>query len=242
MAWPLAWLYSGCRSTPGEPSGGEPGIAGEPLAGEAEALPARVIAIAAGRFSAYALTAGGNVWAWGANEKRQLGDGVPHRRYSPVQVTAVAGVRSVATCDGYTCAAGSDGSVWEWGRHASSDPASWEPGSTPRKLSGLSEVWAVAVGARAAVALRSDGTVWAWGCNHLGQLGNGGVEVSLAPLRVAGPSDVKAVAAGISCAYAMKSDGSVWAWGPNQFGQLGDGTTTAADVPVRVGPGVFGSP
>jgi alpha-tubulin suppressor-like RCC1 family protein len=45
--------------------------------------------------------------------------------------------------------------------------------STPRQVSSLSAVTAIAGGDFHSLALRSDGTVWAWGLNAAGELGNG---------------------------------------------------------------------
>lgn len=240
VAFPLVPMCSGCRSS-GEPSAGEPGTPGGVPAGLPETLPVRVTAIAAGRHSAYALTENGTVWAWGGNEERQLGNGVPYCQHVPVQVTALTGVKAVATRGrftiqgykpglGYTCAVASDGTVWEWGKHLWSDPDSWEPGSTPRKLSGVSDVRAVAVSSLAGVALRSDGTVWSW---EPLSVWSRFAPKSL-PSQVEGLSGVIVIAAGICSSYALKDDGSVWAWGWNGEGQLGNGSEKDSEVPVKV--------
>ena len=47
----------------------------------------KVLAIAAGRFHTIALVEGGEVWAWGCNSNRQLGDGTKFDRATPVQVS-----------------------------------------------------------------------------------------------------------------------------------------------------------
>lgn len=45
-----------------------------------------VVAIAAGAYHSLALTKDGTVWAWGRNNRGQLGDGTKERRATPVQV------------------------------------------------------------------------------------------------------------------------------------------------------------
>lgn len=50
------------------------------------ALPSRAVQIAAGKSSSYALLDDGYVWAWGANNVGQLGDGTTTDRHSPVRI------------------------------------------------------------------------------------------------------------------------------------------------------------
>ena len=65
------------------------------------------------------------------------------------------------------------------------------------RVSGLSDVVAIAAGRRHSLALKADGTVWAWGNNTDGQLGDGTTTDRLTPVQVSGLSDVVAIAAGL---------------------------------------------
>ena len=65
---------------------------------------------------------------------------------------------------------------------------------TPKKVSFLSKIKAVAAGENHSVALKSDGTVWTWGDNVEGQLGNGTTKDSSLPAQVSSLTNVIAIA------------------------------------------------
>jgi alpha-tubulin suppressor-like RCC1 family protein len=94
----------------------------------------------------------------------------------------------------------------------------------PMKVTGLSDVVAIAASEHHTVVLKEDGTVWAWGENRSGELGDGTTFDRLTPVRVSGLTDVVAITAGGSRGgghtVALKADGTVWA-----CGQLGGGRT-----------------
>jgi len=173
------------------------------------------------------LTQGGNVVAWGDNEKGQTtvpaglsgvvaiaaggshtvalkSDGtlVAWGRNSDGQTTVPAGlsgVVAIAAGGAHTVALKSDGTVVAWGGN--------DRGQTTVPA-GLSGVVAIAAGGAHTVALKSDGTVVAWGGNDRGQ--------ATVP---AGLSGVVAIAAGDGHTVALKSDGTVVAEGKNISGQ-----------------------
>ena len=72
-------------------------------------------AIAARLSHDLALAEDGTVWAWGANDSGQLGDGTTVNRFSPVQVSGLSGVVAVVAGACHSLALRSDGSVWAWG-------------------------------------------------------------------------------------------------------------------------------
>jgi alpha-tubulin suppressor-like RCC1 family protein len=110
------------------------------------------------------------------------------------------------------------------------------PEPTPRHVSGLSGVTAIA----GRYALLPDGTVRAWGQNNWGQLGvgwhAGSYGFASVPVRVRGLSGITAIAAAESNGYALRSDGTVWGWGENYNNQVGPQTTPdrIVDLPVRI--------
>jgi hypothetical protein len=55
-----------------------------------------VASVAAGDFHSLALRQDGTVWAWGANEKGQRGNGNQYELYTPRQVTGVSGGTKLA--------------------------------------------------------------------------------------------------------------------------------------------------
>ena len=80
----------------------------------------KFVAIAAGRSHTIALVEGGEVWAWGCNAGRQLGDGTKFDRAVPVQVrlppqkfVAIAASRREYSDGSFALSEG--GECWTWG-------------------------------------------------------------------------------------------------------------------------------
>ena len=71
--------------------------------------------VAAGDLHSLALRSDGTVWAWGGNERGQLGDGTTDDRHRPVQVIGLDHVRTIVTCYYHNLALRTDGTVWAWG-------------------------------------------------------------------------------------------------------------------------------
>ncbi len=201
-----------------------------------------VIAISAGGVHSLAVTAAGQVLAWGDNEYGQLGDGTTMDRHSPVRVKLPAGTRVIAVGASYNCsmALTAAGQVWAWGHNGSGqlgDGTRTESHVPVRvKLPKGVRVTAIAVGGFDGLALTSAGHVLAWGDNGFGQLGNGTRRSSSLPVRVRFPAGTEVTAVGVGSLHnlALTSAGHVLAWGSNAFGQLGNGTRTNSDIPVRV--------
>ncbi|MBT1177036.1 Ig-like domain-containing protein [Bifidobacterium callimiconis] len=98
------------------------------------------------------------------------------------------------------------------------------------KVSGLSDVVAVAADQDQSFAVKKDGTVWAWGKNKgadpyvghdtAGTLGTGSSEDTVTtPQQVKGLSDIQSISAAGNSAFAVKKDGTLWAWGQDGVAQ-----------------------
>ncbi len=184
---------------------------------------------------------------WGQNESRQLGTGtnIPSSD-TPLTVSNLNFVKGIAAGTFNGMALLEDGTVRDWGSNEDGQlgDGSSEEGtsSVPVKVSGLSEVKAIAVGESHALALLANGTVKAWGEGEQGELGDGSTSNSDVPVTV-GPvkggvveplKGVVAIAAAANYSMALLENGTVEAWGENEHGQLGDGSTVRADVPQAV--------
>ncbi len=200
------------------------------------------------RLAAPALATSSGVLAWGGGGAGQLGNSTTRSSNTPVAVSGLSGVTSVAAGGEHSLALLGDGTVVAWGSNqdgqlgdgSRTGPEECEFGKPcsdiPVPVSGLGEVTAIAAGSEHSLALLSNGTVMAWGYNINGQLGTPG-EDSDVPVPVSGLSGVTAIAAGGDFSLALLSNGTVMAWGSNYNGQLGDsqrGYETNSDVPVPV--------
>jgi alpha-tubulin suppressor-like RCC1 family protein len=185
------------------------------------------------------------VRAWGENGLGELGDGTVEQRLAPVAVSGLTGVTATSAGDFWSLALFENGTVDAWGANewgqlgdggfkgpeeCSTNNEPHPCSTTPRPVTGLSGVTAIASGEIHNLALLGDGTVRAWGYDGWWQLGDGtegqtGCSCRPVPITPTGLSGVTAIAAGYEHSLALLSNGTVKAWGRNDFGELGDGTT-----------------
>jgi len=118
-----------------------------------------IVAIAAGGQFSLALTHAGNVWAWGANDRGQLGDNSLVDRLAPVPVRAPQGLglvqmKAIAAGSAHALALHADGRVWSWGWNSkgqlgdgtTADRSSALRVKTSSKGADLEDVKAIAAG------------------------------------------------------------------------------------------------
>ena len=205
----------------------------------------------------------GNAYAWGRNNRGQLGDGTTSQRTTPVVVrmpdrntypdlpkdfTYV----QVSAGANHSLALGSDGNAYAWGDNGNGQLGNnttsrntpvriGKPADLPKDFTYLQ----VSAGDQYSLAVGSDGNAYAWGRNNRGQLGDGTTTSRSTPVRVRMPDrstypdlledfTYVQVSAGYLHSLAVGSDGNAYAWGLNDSGELGDGTTTSRSTPVRV--------
>lgn len=221
---------------------------------------ADIISAAYGQHTGYAVTADGDVYAWGMNASGQVGVGsfVQWEYYSPVKVNRgaiPAGVKptEVIAGSGHVSVLADNGWVYSWGEPSSGDgtnnwqtePVALAQGQIPVGVT----ITQVAKGNGNAYGLGSDGWIYAWGSNFMGAVGDGTgststVATRTTPVRVnqgAVPAGVTftQVAAGSYNAYGVGTDGHVYSWGNNGNGMLGIGDTSVPWVmePVLMAQG-----
>ena len=233
-ALPAATAPERPPSAPALQGGGGPcGLVPRPVVGPAGTGQLSGIAsVSGGANHSVALARDGTVWAWGENDRGQLGSG---------DITGPEMCKPFPSKDAFPC---STRPVQVIG---------------PDRKGHLDKVKAIAAGEDVTLALRTDGTVWAWGTNQFDALGQKdddsklqpcyaplfgqAVPCSPVPIQVVGPNglgfldDVTAVAAqGLGDhVAALRSDGTVWDWGVDDAGQLGiGGVKTSIGFPVQV--------
>jgi alpha-tubulin suppressor-like RCC1 family protein len=175
------------------------------------------------------------VYAWGENDRGQLGDGTFEQRLTPVKVVGLPGdVRQLSAGPAHSLALMADGSVWAWGSNGMGQLGNGNTTNSnrPVKVFGLTSVTAVAAGSQHSLAVTSDGSVYGWGENARGQLGTGTTTdaPTTAPVRMVGVDNAAQVAAGFGASYVLDKVGNLFAVGSNDQAQLGIGT--AKDVRV----------
>ncbi|KAL9237564.1 hypothetical protein vseg_012096 [Gypsophila vaccaria] len=144
-------------------------------------LPTDVVSVAAGHYHSLAVTAKGELWAWGRNDEGQLGRGVLEPRHSwneprPVEGLVNVNVRAAFASGVISAAVGDDGSVWTWGRSKRGQLGHGKgvlEALAPSRVKALAEedVVKVSLGWGHALAQTIDGKLFGWGYSADGRLG-----------------------------------------------------------------------
>jgi len=72
--------------------------------------------VSAGWDHTMAIKTDGSIWAWGSNDRGELGDGTNNSRRTPVQVGRTKDWAVVSAGGFRTIAIKTDGSLWAWGQ------------------------------------------------------------------------------------------------------------------------------
>jgi alpha-tubulin suppressor-like RCC1 family protein len=129
------------------------------------------------------------LWAWGRNSNGQLGDGTNNERWTPVQVSGLAGMTAIAAGENHAISLKGDGTVWAWGDNSNGQlgdgttTARW----TPVQVNTLTGAQGIAAGYQDSFASTTIGAVWAWGDNIYGQLGDGTTTDRWSPVQITLP-------------------------------------------------------
>jgi alpha-tubulin suppressor-like RCC1 family protein len=210
-------------------------------------LPGKVLQVAMGDTTQYALLEDGTVVAWGSNDEGQLGNGpmgatgelgrYPKPSFTPVRVTGLTNISQIEAGKKHAVALRKDGTVWAWGTRDEGAIGDGQPKTLrpvmaigPTQVKGLQGITQIAAAGNHNLALRSDGKVMAWGHNRDGQLGNGTRDNGWAPAEVIGLDRIVGISAGIASfagncfSGAVRDDGTAWTWGSGVSGVMGNGT------------------
>ena len=209
-----------------------------------------VSAIAAGYNTSVALKtdgdSSGTVWAWGADDYGQLGDGNvdTNANASPIQVANVSDVTLVAAGSASSFAVqerASSNVVLGWGSDISGqlgDGLNILASTAPGVVSGLGDVLTLASAGSHSLAVADDGTVWAWGMNNFGQVGDGTYTGRSVPVRVGGLvlSDATWLNADSDGDGLTNAQEAALGTDPNNPDTNGDGISDGAEVALGLSP------
>ena len=221
--------------------------------------------VAAGYNHTVVRTSDGLLFAWGANDRGQLGTANLTASQTPVAVkmsgvlsgkTAVrvfAGPASLATI-----VQASDNKLYTWGGRGLGQLGNGSWGTTLEavQVSATGTFVSASTGDGFSVSASSDNFVSTWGAGELGQLANGmdGMKPSraAADLMTLSGRKLVSIVAGHgtptnSLSYdlnqpfqiALDANGTAYGWGRNDLGQLAQGTLTSSLVPLPVSAGTL---
>jgi len=208
----------------------------------------KVTAVAAGLYHSAALTAGGQLYTWGANAKGQLGLGKnTDMVFSPTLVESLASVplAGVACGGNHTLVVTRSGAVFAWGsnNHGQLGVGDLTDRIWPTQVSTIRNLKIVPGGVKAGlehtVALTAEGGVFSWGSSRCGQLGHGNNNKETLPRKVLElmGTTVSQVATGDRHTLAyIPSRGKLYGFGVGGSGQLGRGELSQnSNLPQIVG-------
>lgn len=194
--------------------------------------------ISAGNVHTVALKSDNSLWAWGDNERGEVGNGTNVPQYTPIKIGSDKDWKAIASNDTNTKALKTDGSLWAWGINfygALGDGTNIDR-TAPVRVGSDKDWKFIAKGpGYHSIAIKNDGSLWAWGSNEDGQLGDGTKEHKNIPIQIGSDTDWKIACISHNRTLAIKNDGSLWAWGDNYSGLLGDGTTVSKYTPTKIG-------
>lgn len=197
-----------------------------------------VATVSCGTGHVLAVKTDGGLWAWGVNNRGQLGDGTNKASYLPKKI--MDNVVAVSAGMEFSMAIKADGSLWSWGSNywgilGNGKETLFEgvnnDSSKPLKI--MDDVIAIDAGEEYTFAIKKDRSLWAWGHNRNGKLGNGKEGgIIKTPIKVM--EGVKSASATLHNSLVIKEDLSLWTWGYNYSGQLGNGNHKDSHIPGKI--------
>jgi alpha-tubulin suppressor-like RCC1 family protein len=182
----------------------------------------KVIDIETGDFHSLVLSAEGNVYAWGANDFGQLGDGTLINRYAPVKLSGLPGVRYINAKGNTSSCITEDGDALLWGETNYPEDRNI---LTPEAVQGIDEPLYTEFNNNNIVELSKDGTVYSSGSNKYGQLGDG-TDIDRTSIEsIYDMGSVKKISTSPYNIFMLGEGGYIYALGRNEIGQLGIDTT-----------------
>ncbi|MEI6728072.1 MAG: hypothetical protein WCK98_00320 [bacterium] len=209
----------------------------------------------------YIALEGSNVYTWGANDVKQLGNTNTTNTTTPALVPALSGLTQVGTGWSSNVGLKSDGTLIYWGNGSNPTPVPGASGITKidfnanggialgsggqvfnvayngsyiNTIAGTPVATEVVQGWNTKFVIDTTGKVWAWGSNSYGQLGDGTTIDNNAPTIVSGLPQIQAISVGQEHVLALDINGDVWSWGRNLETETGQPYSTSTNSPQKV--------
>ena len=196
---------------------------------ELSGLPAVFVKIVAGGDHTLALTAEGDVYAWGDNFYGQLGLGDFHARSTPKQVASLSNVMDIAAGDGFSSFLVDNGnqttSVYLSGNLKNGLKSDLDLANLPIESGQTIDAQAIQLSAsgRQLLVLCADSSVWGWGQNGLGQINPSAESRYVSEAIQIIDSGIVSIATSPDNSLAITDSGELKVWGNNAFDQLSSG-------------------
>ena len=200
-----------------------------------------VIEIYINDLTVYAITSGGDIYAWGKNDYGQVGNGSKSTQTTPYKINGLSNVKGLI-CGGQTVfALTEDGYVYAWGR---ADDFQMGNGTAvtaqtiPIQISDMTNVNEVMTNGTTSFAICDNyQEVYSWGEGWNGELGTYS-ERNRRPVRVWALSDLdetidKLIIEQYTC-FAITGNGTLYGWGDNSTCQLGNGGLFDKGIPTAI--------
>lgn len=179
---------------------------------------AKIKDIAAGDFHCLALSTEGKVYAWGANDYGQIGDGTLNSKYSPIEIPSLYGVKSIAAEGNTSSCIKEDGTALFWGE---SKFYTQDNIKVPESIKDLTDIISIKINSDHMVLLKKDGQSFSLGNNNFGQLGDGTYSNRNSFIQLKGLSKISKISVGTYNTFALTEEGYIYGLGRNNLGQLG---------------------
>jgi alpha-tubulin suppressor-like RCC1 family protein len=191
--------------------------------------------VAAGFNHTLAIKTDGTLWAWGLNDKGQLGDGTTVNKNVPTQIGTDTDWATIDAEEYNSMALKTNGTLWLWGNNGSGQIGNGNFGTgvfsnTPTQIGSDTDWVKISTGGLRTFALKSNGTVWGWGENFFGNLGIGNTNPHYTPFQIGTATDWLEISAGGNQILAIKTNHTLWGWGLNKGGSLAIGNPEPAPV------------
>ena len=205
------------------------------------------------KYSLYAITENGELYAWGDNSDGQLGIGNTDNQTKPVKITGITGkIKQIITFKHYgvaffdyfsVYAITEDGSLYAWGNNSNGPLGlgNTDNQTKPVKVTAITDKIKELIVPESSssdsiiIAITEDNSLYTWGDNGYGKLGIGSNEHEVyIPTKVNLPGKIKELRNNKYSVYAILENDSLYAWGDNYVGQLGVGDELQKNTPTKV--------
>ncbi len=184
--------------------------------------------VSTGEYNTCAISADDQIYCWGSNGNKYLGDQSKLNSLVPIKTSSVASLagksfKAVSVGTYSTCALDFSGDVYCWG----DIPDYGNLGKDPTKLITIRGVKSIEVGTELSCAINNDSKVYCWNSS----------EIEPNPTLVEGElvgKEAIEVSVGQSHACAITSDKKAICWGANYSGQIGNGVQDYQPTPVDI--------